>query len=939
MNPERHEQIKKLFLAAYELAESQIGAFLDRECADDPQLRQELESLLRHHFPTTVIGRSPEEATALKVPLPIPRIPIDPVATTESSGVGAPKAVGRFAPGTVIVGRYRIMGLLGHGGMGEVYRADDLKLDQPVALKFLVRRRADDEQWTKGFLHEVRLARRVTHPNVNRVHDIGEADGETFISMEYVDGEDLVTLLRRIGRFTGDKTTEIAHQLCAGLGAAHDQGVLHRDLKPANIMVDGRGQIRITDFGIAALTTSTKMSLAGTPSFMAPELLQGGRPSIGSDLYSLGMVLYEIATGREPFDGVPADCRASDAAPRSPSTVCDDVDPALDQVILQCLDSEPARRPQSSYAVAAALPGGDPLAAALGVGKMPSPDMVAAAGGNERMRPRWAFVCLAVALVGLLGVVLLAGRTFLVPQAGLVEPPAVLSKRAKEITRLLGHEAARPGEVQGFSIDREYLDCLREEDDRRRNWDDLPSCRPPAIFYWCRLGDSRLAPPAPYGEPALRRELPAEPGVITVRLDGQERLLRFSAVPPASATVASPHGTPNWPEVFQFAELEIADFHAVAPAHRPPMYADHVVAWEGVYPEKPDVAIRVEAAALGGRVVYFDVDQRMPQSADLEKAARTARMPTQSFAPRFALYTVALVGGLLLARRNLQLGRCDRRGARRLALLVFVLTLLDWLVGERHVADFVEEATSAYLWMTRAVFAAAATWGIYVAVEPLLRRFWPHTLITWSRLLKGRFRDPLVGRDLLLGGMVGVGIALLLQLDSLLPGWFGWPRPVPKLPGAGFELAELLGLRYKLGTVIGILLGSLSLGLVLVVLLLLLRVTLQVHRLAEATFFGLITAACASVMAYDTFLPWATGACVAATVLIVLTRLGLVALISGLFVRSILMNSPVTPDIKAWYAPTGNLAVVLVALLLVYGSHTVLAERRLDRRKLVRHRE
>ena len=119
---------------------------------------------------------------------------------------------------------------------------------------------------------EVRLARKVTHPNVLRVYDISEAEGEVFISMEYVDGEDLASLLRRVGRLTGDKAIQVARQLCAGLGAAHDQGVLHRDLKPANIMIDGRGQVRIADFGIAALARQADESrvLAGTPAFMAP---------------------------------------------------------------------------------------------------------------------------------------------------------------------------------------------------------------------------------------------------------------------------------------------------------------------------------------------------------------------------------------------------------------------------------------------------------------------------------------------------------------------------------------------------------------------------------------------------------------------------------------------------------------------------------------------
>jgi len=188
--------------------------------------------------------------------------------------------------------------------MGEVYRAEDLKLSQIVAIKFLPASLSRDAGALARFHSEVRIARQVSHPNVCRVFDIGDADGIPFLTMEYVDGEDLSSLVRRIGRLSADKAVEIARQICAGLAAAHERAVIHRDLKPANLMLDSTGRIRITDFGLASIAASIEASdvRAGTPAYMAPEQLEGKEVTAKSDLYSLGLVLYEILTGKRAFN-------------------------------------------------------------------------------------------------------------------------------------------------------------------------------------------------------------------------------------------------------------------------------------------------------------------------------------------------------------------------------------------------------------------------------------------------------------------------------------------------------------------------------------------------------------------------------------------------------------------------------------------------------------
>ncbi|MDH3213962.1 MAG: protein kinase, partial [Myxococcales bacterium] len=266
----------------------------------------------------------------------------------------------RLPPGTVLAGRYRVVTALGKGGMGEVYRADDLKLDVPVALKFLPAALETDGAWRAQLLAEIKVARRITHPNVCRVYDLGEADGVYFLSMEYIDGEDLKSLLRRLGRPRWDKAIELGGQVCDGLAAAHEAGVLHRDLKPANLMIDGEGRARLTDFGLAALTGSAhdESSIAGTPLYMAPEQFRAEPASVASDVYALGLLLYELFTGRKVFESAgfaEAMKLHQRAIPTPPSKLRFGFDAGVEAIILRCLEKDPANRPAAVAEVSAAL--------------------------------------------------------------------------------------------------------------------------------------------------------------------------------------------------------------------------------------------------------------------------------------------------------------------------------------------------------------------------------------------------------------------------------------------------------------------------------------------------------------------------------------------------------------------------------------------------------
>ena len=301
----------------------------------------------------------------------------------------------RFAPGTVLADRYRIVELAGRGGMGEVYRAHDLTLDQTVALKFLPEDVEADADRLARLLDEVALARSVSHRNVCRMYDVVQSDRRYFLSMEYVAGEDSSALLRRIGRLSVDKTIALAIELSNGLQAIHDKGILHRDLKPSNLMIDERGHARISDFGLASLAGDIKPGevMQGTPAYMAPEQLRGTDVSARSDIYALGLIIYKMLTGRPAFAAKSSRENLEQrlvSCPEPPSELVSEIDPELDAVVMRCLAPEPMQRPESAREVADALlaisSAHRPVLGAL----LAWPPVDRRAGGDAITRPRAA---------------------------------------------------------------------------------------------------------------------------------------------------------------------------------------------------------------------------------------------------------------------------------------------------------------------------------------------------------------------------------------------------------------------------------------------------------------------------------------------------------------------------------------------------------------------
>jgi serine/threonine-protein kinase len=831
---------------------------------------------------------------------------------------------GRFLPGHLIAGRYRIIALVGKGGMGEVYRADDLTLGQPVALKFLPDQGARDEGLLERFRNEVRIARRISHPNVCRVYDVGEVDNHSFFTMEYVDGEDLASLLRRIGRLPQDKALDIARQLCAGLAAAHVKGVLHRDMKPANIMLDGRGQVVITDFGLAGVAGQIQGAevRSGTPAYMAPEQLAGTEVSVRTDIYALGLVLYEIFTGKRAFAAAPAGAPpgSGEKILSRPSSVVKDLDPAVERVILRCLETEPAARPASVLSVAAALPGGDPLAAALAAGETPSPQLVAASGQTAGLRPRIALTCLVAALLGLTCVVYFTIRYSALEKMGLEQSPEVLTQKAREIVGQLGYEKHPADSAYGLYNNGDLVESIEETDKPRPDWNRVLAGRPSLLQYWYRQSprylvasdfhDQMLTPGVvqSYDPPEIVS------GMVHLELDPQGRLIYLLAIPPELESPSKGPSTPfDWNLLFRAAGLEPSHFLPAQPIWNPLVGGDMRAAWTGTWPDtmRP---LRIEAASWRGQPVYFSLIGDWTKPERQKGDERTTGDKARQVAGVLLLVSVLLTAAFF-ARRNYRLGRGDREGAVRLAFVMFGLEMALWLCRS-HLVPGLETFGLFILAVSTGLFISGATWLLYLAIEPWVRRNWPRTIISWSRLLSGQLRDPLVGRDLLFGVILGAVWILVFQIRTI-------PMMHMGAPPETYATEYLLGGREALGTWLYRVPESIFVALEFFFLLLGLKVLLRKDWIAAIAFVAIFTGLNSGGSYRAVEIP--VHIVVYAIAVLIVYRFGLVPLAVAIFTVDMLSNVPFSADFSTWYMSSSIFALLSVAALAGWGFYLSLA--------------
>lgn len=844
---------------------------------------------------------------------------------TLSSTASAPSAA--FAAGTMVASRYRIVAPLGKGGMGEVFRADDLELGVSVALKFLPREVALDPVRLDRLRGEVRLARQVSHPHVCRVFDLvtsPDAAFGPFVSMEYVDGEDLGTLLRRVGRLSQERAVDVARQLCFGLAAAHEQGLVHRDIKPANVMIDGRGNARIMDFGVAGLASEFAAApgqaprqhvAAGTPAYMAPEQLDNREVTPRSDIYALGLVLFELFTGKPALNTAAArtldDLKALHRTTTTtrPTDLVADLDPAVEAVILRCLAHSPADRPPSALAVAASLPGGDPIRAALAAGELPSPELIARSGATGFLSPRVAWSLVAVVLASLIALGVIRDRMGLHRRLPYEFEPTVMASKVRAMLPTLSFTERPDNEAWGYFTDNRVIQYIQQLPAKDR-WDHVADGQPSPLIFWYRSQPSKLIPTLWWQRSVFPDNPPMERGSLTLRLDTAGRLLHFERFAPEEGFPpvgnAEP-ATPDWSPFFKAAGLDPAALTPVA-SDRVPRYAsDTRFAWTGTYPTEPDMTLRVEAASLMGVPTSFRLFGPWPTTSPQGNVGPLGVVIS-------ALMMCGIVAALLLARANIRARRSDRSGATRVALALLISEYAA-LILPRHTIAGIFSFDLMGRPFARALWIAALTWLLYVALEPIVRRFWPQILVSWSRLLSGNWRDPLVARDMLLGCAIAAPFNALLDLGQSR----GGAEPI------FFDYWHHCGALFSLSQSLTVFSSSVVIPLLIVLLLVGVKVIARVSFIAYAvaaivlagSFFGGYIDGGPSTMAIAIL--------ASAVAIIVLIRVGFLAFAACMLTMALLSNISITTDLSAWYAPTALAYAAGVVALTVWAARRATA--------------
>ncbi len=512
----------------------------------------------------------------------------------------------------------------------------------------------------------------------------------------------------------------------------------------------------------------------------------------------------------------------------------------------------------------------------------------------------------------------------------LPKSPELLVADAQRILEELGLPTPQRDATYGFKRDVAYIDDLMEKD-RSHDWLALLARTQPAVLrFWYRESPVPLIPKGTGGlsvtpdDPSV-----TTPGMVLLETDSSGRLLRLEAVPPDFEETPTRNVETDWSRLFAAAGLNEAELEPAEPLWFPENFADERAAWEGRYPDAPEVPIRIEAASFLGRPISFRVVEPWNEPALPRAAVGPWLQPSEAISSVYArylhtgLYFLLFVTLVLLAWRNLRLDRGDRRVAFRLGLVFFFLQLVRWLFGAHHIPNL-QECEIFLGGLSVAFYYFGIAWLFYIAVEPYARRLWPGTMISWRRLFHGRFRDPSVGRDLLMGTVFGTLHTLVFYLQRLVPSWLGAVPSRPDLPLNPTKLFVLSGVDSSLSSLFAVAVNTMTTISWVITGLILLRFVFRSTKVVGTMLVALM------------ILVWGSGFPEPSEVVIVsyallwvffFFRFGWIAVMVGLFWWNLNMSYPLGVDVaSSYFHPTVLVAFVMLAIAS-YGFKVSLAGR------------
>jgi hypothetical protein len=546
--------------------------------------------------------------------------------------------------------------------------------------------------------------------------------------------------------------------------------------------------------------------------------------------------------------------------------------------------------------------------------------MLAAAGEAEALGVARGLTTLGFVIAGLAAIAALAPRVTIAGRVPLEKAPAVLADRAQQIIASLGYTEPAVDSAYGFSIVQPYIRWIAATDPRANRWDALKTGSPAAVGFWYRASPRYLVPLRAQAQVAASTDPPMTvSGMTYVIVDTRGRAIEFQAVP-AQIDPDGPPGAPRWEALFDAAGLRMSAFTPVAPQWTPRDYADVRAAWEGPLTDRPDIRVRVEAAAYRGRPTSMFVLGPWSRPTRMAPIERTT---SQTLFSAFAsiVLVVLMIAALLIARRNLRAQRADRRGAARIAAVVVIGYAATWALGAHHVPDLQLEIQSFTRFFGNVLMAVCILLVVYLALEPYVRRFWPDGILGWTRLTAGYVHDPRVGRDVLLGCAVAVGLTVVDVFYSYVPPLFGYRTTIPTFESnvGAFTSTPIAATLIFDGAISGLFTAMFT-----VLAYVLLRLTLRRTALAIGAAVVLLALFQAQSVLNSAAVWWITALfelVVIGVVTTMVVRYGLLVSAVAASIGNVLENIPVTLSLSHWTAAASNLAIAVVFGTALFGFY------------------